>query len=154
MMPYINPNYFSQPQYQQMYQMPQMNQQPIQQPQNQIMQPSNFNAMGKVVEGLDVVKTIDIPMDGQTYYFPKADGKEIYAKQWLANGTTKVTSYLPQIEQNNEEVNNLPLNALERKFEAINEATDALQENLNKLSEQINKLNRTTRAKKVDADES
>ena len=151
MMPYINPNYFNQPQFQQpMYQMPQQN--PVQIPQNQMN--NQFNLMGKVVENIDVVRTLDIPMDGQTYYFPKADGKEIYAKQWLPNGTTKVTSYLPHIEREEVKAENVSLNALESRFDALNEATEGINENLNKLISEFNKFSKSTRAKKVDADES
>ena len=31
--------------------------------------------IGKVVDSIDVVKATDIPMDGNIYYFPKADGR-------------------------------------------------------------------------------
>lgn len=148
-MPYINPNYFQQPQFQNMYQMPQQNQMPMQQNQNQ------FDSIGKKVENIETVKIIDIPMDGQTYYFPKADGTEIFAKQWLPNGTTKVTSYFPQIEQKADEPSNLSLKSLESRFDALNEATDGIREDLNKLMNELNKLNKpVARSKKVDADES
>ena len=48
---------------------------------------------GKIVDSLDVVKVTDIPIDGNNYYFPKADGSEIYVKKWLGNGSTDVTTY-------------------------------------------------------------
>ena len=54
-----------------------------------------FSPLGKYVESIDIVKATDIPMDGNMYYFPKADGSEIYAKQWLANGTTQILSFKP-----------------------------------------------------------
>lgn len=54
---------------------------PVQQRQNSMLP-------GKIVESFEVFKTIDIPMDGNTYYFPKADGTELYTKKWLQNGTT------------------------------------------------------------------
>lgn len=48
---------------------------------------------GKVVESIDVVRTVDVPMDGNVYYFPRADGTEIYTKRWLPNGTTQIDAY-------------------------------------------------------------
>ena len=87
--PYINPNYFAQyPQYfqpqpqtnpymQRMENLQQFQQALNPAPQNQYM------SIGKVVESMDIVKVTDIPMDGNTYYFPKADGTEIYSKQFM-----------------------------------------------------------------------
>ena len=66
--------------------------------QPQVPQPQMSNqlpALGKIVESIDIVKATDIPMDGNMYYFPKADGSEIYAKQWLANGTSQILSFKP-----------------------------------------------------------
>ena len=42
-----------------------------------------MNVIGKIVDSIDVVKATDVPMDGSMYYFPKADGTEIFGKQWL-----------------------------------------------------------------------
>lgn len=76
--------------------MQQMQQQynPQQQLSQQYFQPMN-NLLGKIVDSVEVVKATDIPMDGNCYYFPKADGTEVYAKRWLANGTTEVLTYKP-----------------------------------------------------------
>lgn len=64
--------------------------QPVRQPQPQ----QNFPVIpGRVVESIDVVNTMDIPMDGNLYFFPKADGTEIYTKRWLPNVTTQVDVY-------------------------------------------------------------
>ena len=52
-----------------------------------------FSALGKIVESKDIVKATDIPMDGNIYYFPKADGTEIYGKRWLANGQTQILAF-------------------------------------------------------------
>ena len=61
---------------------------------NQLRQPvANLGLSGKVVESIDVVKATDIPMDGNMYYFPKADGTEVYSKRWLPNGKTEVVTY-------------------------------------------------------------
>ena len=57
---------------------------------------------GKIVDSIEVVKATDIPMDGNMYYFPKADNSEIYLKRWLPNGTTEVITFsksLPIVEE-------------------------------------------------------
>lgn len=144
MLPFVNPNYFNQPQFQPMYQMPQA---------QNVQSNNQFNLMGKVVENIDVVKTIDIPMDGQAYYFPKADGKSIYSKQWLSNGTTKITSYLPQIDDYEDKPNTLSNNELESHFKGINEAIERIEKSVDGLSEQIAKINKT-RGRKEVVDES
>lgn len=64
----------------------------------QYMQPVN-GLSGKVVDSIDVVRATDIPMDGNCYYFPKADGTEVYAKRWLPTGKTEVLVYKPSIEE-------------------------------------------------------
>ena len=144
MLPFVNPNYFNQPQFQSMYQMPQT---------QNIQNNNQFNLMGKVVENIDVVRTIDIPMDGQTYYFPKADGRSIFAKQWLNNGTTKITSYLPQIDDLEDKPSNLPNKELEGHLGALGEAIERIEKSVDSLSDQIAKMNKP-RARKEVADES
>ena len=50
---------------------------------------------GKSVDSIDVVKAIDIPLDGSVNYFPLIDGSAIVTKQLGLNGTTKITVYKP-----------------------------------------------------------
>ena len=145
MQPYINPNYFN-PYTQAQYNPTGFNQMPIQ---NQ-MQSNQV----KIVEGIDVVKATDIPMDGQTYYFPKADGTMVYSKRWLPNGTTEIRSYLPHIDDLGDKANNSSLNAPQGQIDTIESVLRGLQEDVQNLSEQINKMNKPTRGKKGDADES
>lgn len=66
---------------------------PVQQRQNSVLP-------GKIVESFEVFKTIDIPMDGNIYYFPKADGTELYTKKWLPNGTTLTLTYRLKEDEN------------------------------------------------------
>ena len=61
---------------------------------------NQMSALGKMVDSIDVVKATDIPMDGNSYYFPKADGTEVYCKQWLQNGTTRILTFKPVSEDN------------------------------------------------------
>lgn len=64
--------------------------------------PQLGNQFMKMVDSIEVVKATDIPMDGNYYYFPKADGSNIFAKKWLPNGTTHILTYKPVIEGNTE----------------------------------------------------
>ena len=85
MQPYLNPNYFNQynqmqnPYMDRMAQLQQY-QQSLQQPlqPTQMSGANQMSALGKIVDSIDVVKATDIPMDGNAYYFPKADGTEVY----------------------------------------------------------------------------
>lgn len=126
------PNQMFQPQqFQPQMQLPQM-------PQQQLppMQQQNVGLPGKVVEGIDNVKTMDIPMDGNMYYFPKADGTEIYTKRWLQNGTTEQLVFkMQQAEVEADKPNPL--------FEKL----DGIQEQINKLEELISKQSKPTSKK-------
>ena len=73
-------------------------QQPL--PPTQMSGANQMSAIGKIVDSIDVVKATDIPMDGSSYYFPKADGTEVYCKQWLQNGTTRILTFKPVSEDN------------------------------------------------------
>lgn len=75
-------------QYQQNLQQP-MQQQAMSGPGQQM------NVIGKIVDSIDVVKATYVPMDGNMYYFPKADGTEIFGKQWLSNGQTRILTFKP-----------------------------------------------------------
>lgn len=99
------------------------------QPQQQFVQPQQYvqqqtGLNGKVVEGFDTFKTADIPMDGSVYYFPKADGTEIYTKRWLQNGTTEQSVYKIVQEQTEEKSNPLmdKLNAIEEQLMSLQES--------------------------------
>lgn len=126
-MPY--PSY-AYPNYQQQFQNPGINYfpQPIQQ---------QVGLNGKVVEGIDSVKMMDIPMDGNNYYFPKADGREIYTKRWLANGSTEIIVYKRFVEENEHE---------EEKFN-FNEMESNIMEKLNSIDERFAKFEKGFSAK-------
>ena len=60
---------------------------------------------GKSVDSIDVVKAMDIPLDGSVSYFPLVDGTAIVTKQLQADGTSKTVVYKP-IED--KEIANVP----------------------------------------------
>lgn len=61
--------------------------------QMQFQRPTNLQ--GKVVDNIEVVKAIDILLDGSISYFPLADGSAIVSKQLQQDGTSKITIYKP-----------------------------------------------------------
>ena len=66
----------------------------FQQPQTTYRQPSP-TLQGKSVDNIDVVKAMDIPLDGSISYFPIADGSAIVTKQLQADGTSRTIVYKP-----------------------------------------------------------
>lgn len=76
-----------------------------QQIQSQMQQPAMQNytpqavqiqgLQGKTVDSVDVVKAMDIPLDGSISYFPLVDGSAIVTKQLQQDGTSKITIYKP-----------------------------------------------------------
>lgn len=86
--PYYGQQTYTQPRYQ-----------PIE-PQYLTQQPKGL--LGKSVDSVDVVKAIDIPLDGSVSYFPLTDGSAIVTKQLQMDGTSKIMVYKPIIEQKEE----------------------------------------------------
>lgn len=110
-------NYFNQPRF---TPMPMQNQQmPTQNYIPPMTQPINpVNLLGKVVESVDVVKAMDIPLDGSVSYFPLSDGTAIVSKQLQNDGTSKMIIYRPVKDDKKEVVQFATLDDLQ---EAINE---------------------------------
>ena len=60
------------------------------------MSTMKFNSLqGKSIDNLEVVKAMDIPLDGSISYFPLVDGSAIVTKQLQQDGTSKITIYKP-----------------------------------------------------------
>lgn len=112
-----------------------------------------MNVMGKVVDSIDVVKATDVPMDGNMYYFPKADGTEIFGKQWLVNGQTRILTFKPVLEQ---EPNTLLPNSEKIKIGLSDEVTEVFMKRFDELEKRIDDLmpkKAVTRAKKESEEE-
>ena len=112
-------------QIQQQYNMPQ-----------QCTQQFNNGLQGKVVDSIDVVKATDIPMDGNMYYFPKADGTEIFGKQWMSNGQTKIVTFKPVPEQSYNDVK--PNNST--KFDLSDESTNVLMKRFDEIEKRLDEF--------------
>ena len=160
MQPYLNPNYFNQ--YQQM-QNPYMDriaqlqnyQQSLQQPMfpTQMSGTNQMSALGKMVDSIDVVKATDIPMDGNAYYFPKADGTEVYCKQWLQNGTTRILTFKPVLDADTNNVSNVDEKL---KIAISDETTEVFMKRFDELEKRIDDLmpkKTVSRAKKESEEE-
>ncbi len=156
--PFINPNYFSQyPQYfqpqpqtnpymQRMENLQQFQQalQPTVQPQMQ----NQFATLGKMVDSIDIVKATDIPIDGNAYYFPKADGSEVYMKRWLANGTTETTVYKPILDTENTQTITLSSETKESILEDFRGVLEGIQTDIQTINDKIDKISKPKTAKK------
>lgn len=156
MQPYPNPNYYAQ--YQQQFNPYMQRMDNLQQFQQALNTQGNnmtpglnmLASLGKVVESADIVKVTDIPMDGNTYYFPKADGSEIYSKQFMPNGQTRILTFKPLLEDN---PNNLPLDEEKLKFDAFNAFLEGIQADIKTLSDKIDKISKQARGKKEVAED-
>ena len=67
------------------------------QPQQVPPTPMRYNTglQGKSIDNLEVVKAMDIPLDGSISYFPLVDGTAIVTKQLQQDGTSKITECKP-----------------------------------------------------------
>ena len=95
---------------------------------------NQMSALGKMVDSIDVVKATDIPMDGNAYYFPKADGTEVYCKQWLQNGTTRILTFKPVFEDN---PNNLSSDTEKLKISLSDDVTDAFMKRFDDIEKRL-----------------
>lgn len=147
MQPYVNPNYYGQ--YQQQINPYVQRMENLQQFQQVLQQPptfqNNFPVINKVVENIDMVKVADIPMDGNMYYFPKADGTEIYTKQFGIDGRTRILTFKPVLDDN---PNNLPTEEEKLKFDTFNDVLLGIQKDIKELTEKVDKITKPTRTKR------
>lgn len=108
---------------------------------------NQMSALGKMVDSIDVVKATDIPMDGNSYYFPKADGTEVYCKQWLQNGTTRILTFKPVSEDNpinlSADTEKLKIEDFNTILEGISGKVDNVLIEIGKIIEQPKQSSRT-----------
>ena len=157
MMPFQNqnPNYYAQyMQPQQPYVNPYLqrmeNLQQFQQALNPTPVQNQFPALGKIVESVDIVKVTDIPMDGNMYYFPKADGTEIYGKQFGMDGKTRILTFKPLLEDN---TSNSPSEDIKTQFGTFSEVLEGIQNDLKTLNDKVDRISKPEKAKKGGSDE-
>ena len=126
----------------------------LQAQQQQLQATQNMATLGKVVESIDVLKALDVNMDGNVYYFPKADGTEIYTKQWLPNGTTRILTFKPSLD---DKVDENTLDEEKMNVEQFNKVVEGILNEIQTINSKIDKISKpstTTRSKKeVSEDE-
>lgn len=111
-----------------------------------------YAPIGKIIESVDVLKTTEVPMDGNVYYFPKADGSEIYSKQWLSNGTTRILTFKPILDEKAENASNddekLKIGLSDEFTEGIMQRFDKLEQLIDDFISKPTPKTRTSSAKK------
>lgn len=126
----------------------------IQRPQD-IYQPMQYNRVtnlqGKIVDNIEVVKAIDIPLDGSTSYFPMADGTAIVSKQLQQDGTSKIIIYRPVEPEAKEEQKYITQNDLKAQFGdlSVKDIKD-IKDEIKSLKKQIRDVTEDLEDKKGD----
>ena len=90
----------------------------------------------KTVDDFGYITANDVPMDGNGAIFIKKDGSEIQRRVWTAQGNIIVTSYLPQIANQNEFAVNVSSETEKSNLGAFNE----FKETLKSLNDKIDKI--------------
>ena len=95
--------------------------------------------LGKSVDNIEVVKAIDIPLDGSISYFPIADGSAIVTKQLQQDGTSRIIVYKPM--QNKDTPKYVTIEELNKQLKDIdlNEVND-LKEELENIKREMKEL--------------
>ena len=104
-----------------------------------VQNPSPSGLLGKAVESIDVVKAMDIPLDGSISYFPLTDNSAIITKQLLDNGSSKITIFKPVKEQN-EDVTYITRKDLEKALNDIDlSELDDIKQDIREIKKQLKK---------------
>lgn len=104
---------------------------------------------GKQVDSLEVVKAIDIPLDGSVSYFPLANGSAIVTKQLQQDGTSKITIYEPKVEKENTKF--ATIEDIDKRLEKIDfSEIDDLKDDLEDLKKELKDIKNKLKTKKED----
>lgn len=143
--PYINRFYG-----QQQANMPQPMDLPMQQQNTPQMALNRQNILyGKQVDSLEVVKAIDIPLDGSISYFPLANGSAIVTKQLQQDGTSKITIYEPKTQK--EDMKFATIEDIDKRLEKLGfSEIDDLKEDLSDLKREFKEIKSKLKNKKED----
>lgn len=143
--PYMNRFYG-----QQQANMPQPMEMPIQQQNTPQMALNRQNILyGKQVDSLEVVKAIDIPLDGSVSYFPLTNGSAIVTKQLQQDGTSKITIYEPKTQK--DDIKFATIEDVDKRLEKLDfSEIDDLKEDLSDLKKELKDIKNKLKAKKED----
>ena len=129
--------YYNQPRYQQQGITPQyMTPMPPIMPQ----QNNQMSLLGKSVDSIEVVKAMDIPLDGSVSYFPLTDGSAIVTKQLQNDGTSKTIIFKP-VEANNVVPRYITPEELEKALEKLDfSELEDFKDELEEIKKQIKEI--------------
>ena len=104
---------------------------------------------GKQVDSLEVVKAIDIPLDGSVSYFPLTNGSAIVTKQLQQDGTSKITIYEPKTQK--DDIKFATIEDVDKRLEKLDfSEIDDLKEDLNDLKKELKDIKNKLKTKKED----
>ena len=142
--PYLNRFYG-----QQQANMPQPMDLPIQQQNTPQMGLNRAFLNGKQVESIDIVKNLEIPLDGSISYFPLVNGTAIATKQLMQDGTSKITIYEPKTQKDDTKF--ATIEDIDKRIEKIDfSEIDDLKEEINDLKKELKELKNKLKTKKED----
>lgn len=103
---------------------------------------NHIGLLGKSVESIDVVKAMDIPLDGSTSYFPLTDGSAIVTKKIQNDGTSKTIVYKPVEEESKSQPVYVTMEDVEKKMKEFdsNGEIKSVKEELKNLKKQIKEI--------------
>lgn len=134
-------------------------QQPMQRqmfPNNYIQNPMQNNFQDRINQGMKIVESeknlenIDVPMDGNPYYFVKADGTEIYSKYWTPEMKTKVNKFIlvneqDMVEDSKPELDEILKNYFETLDNNLSNRIESINQNIMNLNKPIQRNNKTSK---------
>ena len=104
---------------------------------------------GKQVESIDIVKTLEIPLDGSISYFPLVNGTAIATKQLMQDGTSKITIYEPKTQKDDTKF--ATIEDIDKRLEKVDfSEIDDLKEEINDLKKELKELKNKLKTKKED----
>lgn len=107
------------------------------QPQPMYKQPVGLQ--GKSVDSIDVVKAMDIPLDGTVSYFPLTDGTAIVTKQLQMDGSSKTVVYKPiELEEPKQSIQYITNEQLDEAIKKVD--TKDLRDDIKAMKRQIKDL--------------
>lgn len=101
----------------------------------QLFQQAPAGLNGRFVDDFSILNANDVPMDGSGAVFIKRDASEIQWRRWGNMGNIEMTSYKPNLEQNNQEGTNIP----QMDFNGLYEDMKALIEEITERFDRLEK---------------
>lgn len=127
------------------------------QPMEMPTQPQNVSQIGlnraflngKQVESIDIVKSLEIPLDGSISYFPLVNGTAIATKQLMQDGTSKITIYEPKTQKN--DIKFATIEDIDKRLEKLDfSEIDDLKDDLEDLRKEIKEIKSKLKPKKEE----